>query len=112
MKKDKLITILIILLVLIISFFLLKKSSPETTEEIAKCIGKNSILYVQLGCIHCENQKELFGESVKYLEIVDCWFEKEKCNTNEITATPTWIINNKKYEEVQSIKKLQKLTGC
>jgi len=47
---------------------------------------------------------------LKYLEIIDCWFEKEKCEN--ISGTPTWKIKGEYYKGVQSIKKLQELTGC
>ena len=103
-------TLLIILGVIILSIIILNKSSQKTSEEIAKCIGQKSQLYVQLGCNACKKQEELFGENSKYLNIIDCWFEQEKCSI--ITHTPTWIIKEKKYIGVQSIKKLQELTGC
>jgi hypothetical protein len=59
-------------------------------DEISKCIGEKSILYIQLGCPHCETQKELFGEYYQNLNVVDCFYESDKC-TN-IRATPTWRI--------------------
>ncbi len=82
----------------------------SSSEEIAMCIGENSELYVQLGCNACETQKEMFGDNYKYLNVIDCWSEKEKCS--EIQYTPTWIINGEKYTGVQSIEKLKELTGC
>lgn len=112
MKKTKLITIAIIIGVIIFAVFILNRSHPETSEEIAKCIGENSELYTQLGCSHCEDQEEMFGENLKYLEIVDCFYEKEKCSVEDITATPTWKIKGEKYKGVQTIEKLQELTGC
>ena len=110
MKKNNLITILIILAIIIFSVFILIRSSPGISKETAMCIKNNSILYVQLGCHACESQKELFGDSSQYLNVIDCWFERDKCEG--ITATPTWIINNETYVGVQSIKKLRELTGC
>ncbi|MBS3076313.1 hypothetical protein J4481_01060, partial [Candidatus Pacearchaeota archaeon] len=92
------------------SYFVLSKNHPETPEEIVKCIGENSVLYVQLGCSHCKTQEDMFGKNLKYLEIIDCWFEKEKCEN--ISGTPTWKIKGEYYKGVQSIKKLQELTGC
>jgi hypothetical protein len=111
-KKDYnlIVTILIILAIGTLVFFLLNKDNPETTEEIAKCIGSKAVLYTQLGCHACEIQEDLFGENYQYLNVIDCWYEREKCT--DITATPTWIIKNKKYEGVQSIEKLKELTGC
>jgi len=108
--KNILVNILIIVLVLIIALLILKKPASETEEGIAKCISGNSILYIQEGCSHCEIQKNLFGNYSDYLTIVDCTKNPEKCL--EISATPTWIINQKQYRGVQSIQKLKELTSC
>ena len=110
MKYKKWVTWVVILAVLVLAVIILMKPAPETDEEIAKCIGRNSKLYVQLGCPACESQKNIFGENYQYLDITDCWFEREKCT--EITHTPTWIIKGEKYEEVFSIEKLQELAEC
>lgn len=110
MEKSSWITIAVILSVIILSYFLINKQNPETPEDIAKCIGKNSVIYAQLGCRACKIQKDIFGENYKYLNAVDCFYEGDKCN--EIKFTPTWIINDKLYEGVQTIEKLKELTGC
>ena len=110
MKKRNLATVLIILGVIILSVIILKKPVPETSEEIAKCIGQNADLYVQLGCHACTIQEKMFGENSQYLNIIDCWFEKDKCSG--IAHTPTWIISKEKYIGVQNIEELKKLTGC
>ena len=110
MKKKKGLTLIIILVVIILAIIIMTRSHPETSEEVAKCIGRNSKLYVQLGCSACKIQEEMFGDNYKYLNVVDCWFERDKCG--EIEYTPTWIIKGEKYDEVFSIKKLQELTGC
>ena len=112
MKKNSLITILIIIAVIVLAYFLINKPKPETPEELAKCIGERSTLYVQLGCSHCKDQEDMFGDNLKYLKEIDCFYERNKCIENEITGTPTWIIDGEKYEGVQTIEKLKELTGC
>ncbi len=115
-KRDGLsstwITVLIVVLILAVAYFALTTQNRDTSEEIAKCIGERSMLYVQLGCSHCQAQEELFGENVQYLTIVDCFYETEKCQNKEILRTPTWIIDRQKYEDVLSIDKLRELTKC
>ncbi len=108
--KSTITTIIIILVIALIAIFALTKKPAETDEELAKCIGSKAILYTQLGCHACEAQKDLFGENYQYLNVVDCWYEIDKCN--EIEYTPTWIINNEKVVGVQTIEKLKELTGC
>jgi hypothetical protein len=112
MKKNSWVNIAIIAAVLIIAFFVLRKPTPVTTEEIARCIGENSVLYVQLGCPHCKTQEDMFGNNKQYLKIVDCFYETASGKCTDIQSTPTWLISGKKYEGVQSIEKLQELTGC
>ena len=58
MKKRSWITILIIIAVIALAVIILNKPTPETPEEIAKCIGENSVLYTQLGCHACEIQED------------------------------------------------------
>ncbi len=110
MKKKSWITLAVIGIVILIAVIILTRSHPGTSEEIAKCIGKHSELYIQLGCSACQAQENMFGKNTKYLTIIDCWFEREKCSG--IEYTPTWIIKGEKYTGVQSIETLQNLTGC
>ena len=111
MKKGKAITIFVILAVIIFLYFQFSKPSPSpVSEELAKCIGENSILFTQTGCVHCENQYKLFGSSKKFLNMVDCVYEKAKCS--EIKGTPTWVINETQYVGVQQVDRLKELTGC
>lgn len=110
-NKSRLTTIAIIIAIIIISFFSLRPSKPILTdEETIKCIGEKSTLYVQLGCSHCEDQEELFGENLKYINRIDCFYETEKCA--DIKGTPTWDINGKKTTGVLSIETLKQLTKC
>ena len=109
MKKKILITLAIILGVIILSAIILSRGNG-ISKETAMCIGQNSELYVQLGCHACETQEKLFGNNYQYLNVIDCWFEQEKCT--EIKATPTWIIKGEKYVGIKSIEKLKELTGC
>ena len=110
MKKSNIITILIILAVIALAIIIITRPKPNTDIELAKCIGSKSILYTQLGCSHCKIQEDMFGDNYQYLDVIDCFFEKDKCK--EISVTPTWLINGQKYEGVQSIEKLKELTGC
>ena len=52
----------------------------------------------------------MFGDSFKFLNVVDCTGNWDKCLG--VTGTPTWVINGEKYVGVQEIEKLRNLTGC
>ena len=110
--KNLIITISIILIIATIAVFALIKKPVNTDQGIVKCIGSKAILYTQLGCHACKAQEELFGENYQYLNVVDCWYENEKCNEAIIEYTPTWVINKEKVIGVQTIEKLKELTGC
>lgn len=111
MKKKNWVTWIIILGVISLSIFILiKPTASQVDKETAQCIGENSILYIQLGCPACETQEEMFGNNYQYLNVVDCFFDRELCS--EISSTPTWIIDNIKYERVRIIEKLKELTDC
>ena len=109
-KLRSAINIFIIIVVIILAIFLLNNKEQKTSEEVAKCIGQKSVLYTQLGCHACRTQEELFGESYQNLNVIDCWYEREKCAN--IQYTPTWVINGEEYVGVQTIEKLQELTSC
>jgi len=111
-SKSNTITLVIILVIAIISTLALTKPESVTKEELIKCIGKNSVLYTQIGCTHCKTQENLFGENYKFLTVIDCFYDREICSQKGIPGTPSWIINDKLYLGVQSIDKLKELTKC
>jgi hypothetical protein len=114
-RKSAYITWGVILVVIILAITLIYlKSVGGISQESARCIGENSVLYVQTGCHACKTQEELFGESFQELTVVNCYEveNRAKCIEVGISYTPTWIINNQEYIGVKSIDKLKNLTGC
>ena len=84
-----------------------------TMDSFAKCLTQhNATMYGALWCSHCNHQKEMFGNSVKYIHFIDCDKYKDTCEKNNIIGYPTWIINGKQYLGVQELETLSKLTGC
>ena len=112
MNKKSWVTVLIIVAILAFSGYIIVKKNGNTDENLVKCISSKSVLYMQTGCFACKKQEDLFGENYKYLKIVNCALDIDECLKEEITATPTWIINGEKYVGVQKIDKLKELTGC
>jgi len=112
MKKQRIITIIIILAVIAVSWYFLSGNSQNADEQLAKCIGSKSILYMQEGCIACKKQENIFGDSYKFLNKVDCIHDSTRCLIENITATPTWQINNEKYKGVKTLDELKNMTGC
>ena len=111
-----LVTIFIILVIAVIVYFgTIGKSIVVTiSPEAAQYIGNHSIVYVQAGCSHCLDQENLFGDNWKYVNSIDCVASQANtqiCINQNITGTPTWVINGKQYLGVQSIQTLENLTG-
>ncbi|MFZ1971147.1 MAG: hypothetical protein WAU65_03145 [Candidatus Nanoarchaeia archaeon] len=115
-KKSSLVTFLVIVAVIIIAGLIIylqyANKGSGVSADLAKCIGVNSQIYVQLGCHFCAEQEALFGSSYQYLNSTDCYYNQTLCNNLGIQGTPTWIINGTTYLGVQSIDKLKNLTGC
>lgn len=93
---------------LLIGFFAVKKvTAPGEYDDFAKCLKeKGAVIYGAPWCKYTQEQKGMFGASVKYLDYRD--FSERP----DIKVTPTWVINGKLYERVQSFEKLSELTGC
>ena len=114
MNKDTKIylSLVVIIAVIILGIFAMKNNNETPEEKLAKCIGENSMAYIQLGCSACKYQEGLFGDNYKYIQTIDCKIDIKKCIDAQITGTPTWIIKEQKYPGVQTIEKLKELTEC
>jgi glutaredoxin len=114
-KKKNMVSSLIVIGVIILALaiiFLRTSPSPVVSAELAQCIGNHSVMYSQTGCHYCKQQKDMFGDNVKYLNVIECDLNSTICNQLGIQGTPTWIINGKQYVGVQTIDQLKNLTGC
>lgn len=78
--------------------------SPGKYDGFAKCLNeKGAVMYGEDWCKYTNAQKAMFGKSFKYVNYqID----------QTLKTRPTWIIDGKKYETVQSFKRLSELTGC
>ncbi len=70
------------------------------TKELAQCLTDSGAkLYGAYWCGHCADQKELFGENLKYLSHMECDSrgenaDPEACAEAGIKAFPTWILGD------------------
>jgi glutaredoxin len=82
-------------------------------DNFAKCLTeKGAILYASKYCPHCKNQKDMFGSSVRFLNMIDCADNEQKCTNDGITGVPTWIINGQRYTGEKQLDVLSSLSGC
>lgn len=115
MKKETWITILIIIFIIALSYYAISKNGINSNDEFVKCISENAALYTQTGCFACRKQEDLFGESYKDLNVINCGEQEnyQECFVkNNIMYTPTWIINYEKYIGYKTLDELSELTNC
>ena len=112
MLKKIMILCLVVSLVLVGGCTNSNNTNGKPDIELAKCIGDRSTLYISAGCIACAHQKELFGDSFKYLNVIDCKKEPQKCIDTDILSVPTWVIEGEKYSGARPVEQLRQLTGC
>ncbi|KXB07024.1 hypothetical protein AKJ51_02210 [candidate division MSBL1 archaeon SCGC-AAA382A20] len=79
----------------------------------SQCLSEEGVtMYGLKTCPHCQEQKDRFGGSFKYVDYVECSVQKSLCSRKGISSVPAWIIDGKKIVGVQSLEKLASMTGC
>ena len=99
-----------ILIIALVIIYIKSHKNPDYPKEIIECISEKAVLYVQTGCHYCALQEQKFGKDKDLLNIVDCFYEREKCEG--VTSTPSWEINGEIYNGVFSVEELKNMTGC
>ncbi len=86
-------------------------------EGLAKALTeKGMVMYGAYWCSHCNNQKKMFGDAVKFIDYVECDSAGEnanpdECKANNVEGYPTWIYQGKQYSGEQSLEKLAQTIG-
>lgn len=123
-SKQKIIIILIILGAVAISlgyyFFASKDSSGESKdmEIFTKCLSDKGIkLYGAFWCSHCQNQKKIFGDSVKNINYIECSTPDKKltdaCNQAGVNSFPTWEFQDgEKISGELTLQEISDNSGC
>jgi glutaredoxin len=91
-----------------------ESQQPQTEKDkFAACLTeKGAVFYGTEWCPHCKRQKELFGDSMAFINYVDCDKEAAACQKAGITGYPTWKIGEKPLIGTQSLTSLADATGC
>lgn len=73
---------------------------PGKYDAFAQCLkDQGAIFYGAFWCPHCQEQKKLFGSSVKFLPYVECSTadasgQTKQCVDEKITSYPTWKLSD------------------
>lgn len=123
-KNDKTIYYIAGILVVIIGaiVFAVARPTGQTTtsgqgggafDEFAECLTDNgAIFYGTEWCGFCQQQKAMFGDSMDYVNFIDCDENRNTCMSEGIRGYPTWKIDGQLYSGVQQMSRLSELTGC
>jgi len=109
----------IIILLLVGSIFLAGCGPDTTYDEFTKCLTASGMkFYGAFWCPYCENMKEKFSDSAKYISYVECDprganAQPEQCEANNVEGYPTFIFaDGSRISEETSLFELGQRTGC
>lgn len=116
MKK----TLITILLIFSLIFISACNSKPTgNLDDFAKCITeKGTIFYGAYWCPHCIKNKEMFGNSINYINYVECAIQGSNeqnpiCVLEGVKGYPTWkFSDNSTHEGEITLQELSTKTGC
>lgn len=103
--------------VLVLAFrFVIKRpgASAEALDTFAQCLAqRGATMYGAYWCPHCQNEKQAFGNSFRFVSYVECSAESKRCLDAGVKGYPTWIFaDGRKFEGEQGIEKLSQESGC
>lgn len=94
-------------------------TSTGELDSFATCLkDKKATFYGAFWCPHCQNQKALFGTSVKKLPYVECSTPDGKdqtqiCKDKKVSGYPTWeFADGSRESGEQTLAGLATKTGC
>jgi len=92
---------------------------PVDMDVFAKCLSENgATLYGAIWCPHCQVQKKAFGESVQYINYIECSPDGSKtqaqvCKNAGIQGYPTWkFADGSEIFGEATLAQLGEKTGC
>jgi len=92
---------------------------PGKYDEFAKCLSEKGVkFYGAYWCPHCNNQKQMFGESFQYINSIECSLPNRAgqtafCTQAGIRAYPTWEFGDgRRFEGELSFEQLSQYSGC
>lgn len=119
-NKTKIIIIFVVLVILALwsfIFFPSKPASPNNYDNFSICLTQNNAkMYGAYWCPHCQNQKDMFGSSWKYVNYVECDNNGQQaaiCTQAGVRGYPTWTFNDKIEREGElTFTDLSTYSGC
>ncbi len=109
-KKNKLIIYSVIIIIILASvvYAALYFFTPGPYDNFAQCLTeKGAVMYGAIKwCTYTQGQANMFGKSFKYIDY------RDESELPGLKVRPTWVIDGKWYQRVQSFQTLAAATGC
>ncbi len=122
LNKTKSYTLVLVVLIVVVAgaaeYFAFRPkidgSSSASLDSFAKCLaGKGFTMYGLYSCPHCQAEKQLFGDSFKYVDYIECSENAQKCTADGVDAVPTWIEpSGARLVGTQTLETLSTASGC
>lgn len=95
-------------------FYYSAPPSSGAYDEFAQCLtDKGAVMYGTKTCPYCAKQKQMFGDSFKYVNYVECTVETQKCIADGIESVPLWTFaDGERLEGLQQLETLAQKTSC
>src|SRR3989344_3095337 len=94
-------------------------SVPSEYDDFARCLkSSGATMYGAYWCPHCQDQKKLFGGSVKYINYVECDPRGDNanpglCSSKGVEGYPTWeFLDGSFVSGKQTLEFLAIKSGC
>ncbi len=115
--KIILVSLVAVLVLAFLVFIFLGRPGNAVSNQLdsfAQCLASKGItMYGANWCPHCQNEKNRFGSSFKFVPYVECPADPNKCLAAGVNAYPTWIFpDGKRLAGDQELQKLSDESGC
>lgn len=102
------------ILVILAGIYLYSSQAPGEYDKFAQCLTSKGI---SMGgtdwCHNCQEQKQMFGKSFRYVDYHNCDKERNWCNKQGVHAYPTWVFpDGGKLVGVQELRELAFASDC
>ncbi len=109
--------IIIVLVVIVVGYAFVLKFWPRDSgsyDDLAMCLTqKGAVMYGTDWCTHCQEQKQKFGVSFKYVNFVNCDLNRIACDNANVSGFPTWVfVQEPRVTGAQELSYLAERTGC
>ena len=113
-SKYAILLIVCVVAIAVVGWLYSQQQTSVNLDEFAQCLAEQgAVMYGAEWCLHCQNEKDAFGDSFRFIPYVECPAEPQTCIAKNIQGYPTWIFKDGKlHEGEQGLQNLSLISGC